>query len=163
VEKQKAAVIVANSNGAVQCMGVRENAELERQEGQTDSAGKERVNAVGMGSGPSMQGRQVHWWEETPAQGNLYRPLRREHPPRERKHQRGRPSGAHMHDRLQRMLRLGHFMYAFKFLQGSGYVRVIFRLNQGSLAHNVRNAMVRTRPIGHSCKQARRSVVSVPS
>jgi hypothetical protein len=60
VGKQKAAVNVANSNGTVQYMGARENEELERQEGQTDSAGKEGGNAVGMGSGPSMQGRCIH-------------------------------------------------------------------------------------------------------
>jgi hypothetical protein len=47
------------------CLGAtawfRENEELERQEGQTDSAGKERGNsAVGTGSGPSMQGRYVN-------------------------------------------------------------------------------------------------------
>jgi hypothetical protein len=60
VGKQKAAVSVANSDGAVQCIGARENEELERQEGQTDSAGKERGKAVGTGSGPSMQGRYVN-------------------------------------------------------------------------------------------------------
>jgi hypothetical protein len=32
--KHKAEVSVANSNGSVQCMGARENEELERQEGQ---------------------------------------------------------------------------------------------------------------------------------
>jgi hypothetical protein len=42
-----AAVSLANSDGAVQCMGAGENEKLERQEGQTDSAGKERGNAVG--------------------------------------------------------------------------------------------------------------------
>jgi hypothetical protein len=60
VGKQKATVSVANSDGAVQCMGARENEELERQEGQTDSAGKERGNAVGTGSGPSMQASYVN-------------------------------------------------------------------------------------------------------
>jgi hypothetical protein len=34
VGKQTAAVSVANSDGAVQCMGAREIEELERQEGQ---------------------------------------------------------------------------------------------------------------------------------
>jgi hypothetical protein len=42
VGKHKEAVSVANSDGAVQCMGARENEELERQEGQTDSAVKGR-------------------------------------------------------------------------------------------------------------------------
>jgi hypothetical protein len=60
VGKQKAAVRVANSDGAVQCMGAMENEELERQEGQTDSAGMERGSAVGTGSGPSIQGRYAH-------------------------------------------------------------------------------------------------------
>jgi hypothetical protein len=39
--KTIAAVSVANSDVAVQCMGAREKEELERQEGQTNSAGKE--------------------------------------------------------------------------------------------------------------------------
>jgi hypothetical protein len=39
--------------------GAREK-ERERQEAQTERAGKERGNAVGMGSGPSMQGRYAH-------------------------------------------------------------------------------------------------------
>jgi hypothetical protein len=55
-----AAVSVAHSKVAVQCMGARENEELERQEGQIDSAGKERGNTVGMFSGPTMQGMYVH-------------------------------------------------------------------------------------------------------
>jgi hypothetical protein len=58
--KTKAAVSVANLDGAVQCMDARENEELNRQEGQTDSAGKERGNAVGTGSGPSMECRYAH-------------------------------------------------------------------------------------------------------
>jgi hypothetical protein len=60
VGKQKATVSVANLDGTVQCIGARENEELERQEGQTDSAGKERGNAVGTGSGPSMQASYVN-------------------------------------------------------------------------------------------------------
>jgi hypothetical protein len=60
VEEQKEEVSVANSDGAMQCMGARENEELERQEEQTDRAGKERGNAVGTRSWPSMQGRYAH-------------------------------------------------------------------------------------------------------
>jgi hypothetical protein len=45
----------------VQCMG--ENGKKGRQEGQTESAGKEKGNAVGTGSGPSMQGRYAHYRE----------------------------------------------------------------------------------------------------
>jgi hypothetical protein len=54
VGKQKAAVRV--SGGAVQCMGVGENENLERQEWQNDSAGKEKGNAVETGSWRPVQG-----------------------------------------------------------------------------------------------------------
>jgi hypothetical protein len=55
-----AAVSMENSDGAVQCMGAKENGERGWQEGQTDSVCKEKGNAVGTGSGSSMQGRYAH-------------------------------------------------------------------------------------------------------
>jgi hypothetical protein len=59
-----AAASTGNSDDALQCRAwvqrrIMINQELWRQEGQTDSAGKEKGNAVHVGteSGPAMQGR----------------------------------------------------------------------------------------------------------